>query len=670
MSFKDFVRARQAQAASAAAVAAEAVPPFVGARPSKGRSGAPARPPAPPTPEPKPAPKLKPEPRPTPEPEAEAASFARALALIKEAAASGDAVAAVHGPLLQCVGEPGLERRLGNVVGAREAFRDAQRRAWAAPERLPDARAKKVCGVCGVAVASVGGAEVLSRTASDADGWEEPHRAAKSPSKIHACANKFCRLALHLALAWARLSERAGGEGRVDEAFKLGWAALSCGVRALEGSPFHYGVAELLESVKADNFHQYAVALFARYLQARPRDPRAALAVAVAAREGAPRSDALGTAVARHVEAAKGRLVGDAGALERCAVVAATASAGAAGLGAFLADATAARGSLATQRVGSACHVLARKGAPPNVNRLANKVELAKYGLAGVPPTLVVGAEAEDAKCLTRPTWVVPPLETVAADVDAWVAAHGLGGQKTWFMKAATLEFGAGVRTLDARAGDLAAAVRDAIAAAVAADARRSVGDCKWVLQPAIAPKLFDGFKVSVRVYLLVVKLPDRDAFFLYGDGLVSRGRDRHDANTAAAQIVHGGEGADMALLGDRGEEDWWPDVRAATAALLGAAWPSVAERTIASCDYWSLLGLDFLPAADGRCWLLEANTGPRLWFDDDDGRAGPSLARVDARVTRPLLLGLAELLGHLRLGTGLPPADANQWRPLSINKA
>ena len=71
--------------------------------------------------------------------------------------------------------------------------------------------------------------------------------------------------------------------------------------------------------------------------------------------------------------------------------------------------------------------LLARKGAPPNVNQIANKVELAKFELRAVPPTLVVGAEplerekahfivsrGEDLYLKARAAAASPPLRVTA----------------------------------------------------------------------------------------------------------------------------------------------------------------------------------------------------------------------------------------------------------------
>ena len=132
------------------------------------------------------------------------------------------------------------------------------------------------------------------------------------------------------------------------------------------------------------------------------------------------------------------------------------------------------------------------------------------------------------------------------------------------------------------------------------------------------------------------------------------------------AAVVHGGDDRAMGPLSAIPEAAaWWPAVDAATAALLRAAGDRVWERAAPHADYWALLGLDFLPDADGRVWLLEANTGPRLWLKDEPG-ASPSAAldAVDARVTRPLLLDTVDLLARLRLGRDDVDA-ANAWRPL-----
>ena len=667
-SFKDFVRARQAQKAGAAAPPPERglvaagpgsrVPQFVG-----GGGGAPPQATSGPA-------KAR---RAATSPTTSITTFAAALRAVAEALESGEAAPA-HGPLATCVGERGLERRLGNVVGAREAFVDAAARAWRPPER--GACDGETCGVRGVALATSGGREdVRAVDRDDPEGWEEPHRAPSRPAPIHACDNRLCRFALHLGGGWRRLSEAARRDGRVDESFKLGWAALTCGVAAFEGSRFHYGVAELLESCKIDNFQQYAALLFFRYLRARPADPRAALCFALAARERAaasPGDAGLAGAAAGHVALAFRRFAGRGGReLERCALVAAAAALGPGGAAAFLADRAAARRTLATQALGCCAQVLARKGAPPNVNQIANKVELAKFELRAVPPTLVVGAEPLDPKCLTRPTWVVPAAAELRSAVRAWLDANGLAGHRSWFMKAASVEYGAGVEPLDVPADALADAARARILAAVdGGDAR----DCKWVLQPAVAPALVEGKKVSVRVYLLLTRARGRDAPFLYGEGLVSRARDAHGSGTKAAAVVHGGEGEHMDALSDVSDA-YWPAIRAATRELLGAGSAKLWERAAAGCDYWTLLGLDFLPASDGKLWLLEANTGPRLWFDearaagprDDAPPPSASLARVDARVTRPLLLDLAELLAHLRVDGGPPPSPANAWRALDV---
>ena len=139
----------------------------------------------------------------------------------------------------------------------------------------------------------------------------------------------------------------------------------SCGAKHMEGSAFQYATAVLLENCKIDQFQQYASMLFFRYLVARPADPRAALCLALAAREQVAASSnavsAVSRATAAYVERARRRLL-DAPtlALERCSFAAATADLGPGGADGFLEDLALARAKLATQRLGYATQVAAR----------------------------------------------------------------------------------------------------------------------------------------------------------------------------------------------------------------------------------------------------------------------------------------------------------------------
>lgn len=100
------------------------------------------------------------------------------------------------------------------------------------------------------------------------------------------------------------------------------------------------------------------------------------------------------------------------------------------------------------------------------------------------------------------------------------------------------------------------------------------------------------------------------------------------------------------------------------------------------ACDYWSLLGLDFLPSDDepSKLWLLEANTGPRLWFDEANADTGkrvpnpptpldnPTLKVVDEHITRPLLLDTAELLARIRTQHDRPLSPENKWAEVDLD--
>lgn len=259
----------------------------------------------------------------------------------------------------------------------------------------------------------------------------------------------------------------------------------------------------------------------------------------------------------------------------------------------------------------------------------------------------------------------MPTDAALRSEVAAFVEAHGLEGNAAWFFKAEGLQLGAGVEFIDGTpAADLAADLKIRIENAVRADGFKNP---KWVLQPALAPRLFGGRKVSARIYLLLARGRGNAApeAYLYGEGLLSRGRDAYADRTFGAAVVHGGDGDRMGPLSDLAESGaWWPSITAATRDLLKSASADVWKRALPGADYWVLLGLDFLPCDDGSLKLLEVNTGPRLWLDDGAAGGGDGLRTVDARVTRPLLLDTVDLVARLRLRRG-PPAADNAWRPV-----
>ena len=222
------------------------------------------------------------------------------------------------------------------------------------------------------------------------------------------------------------------------------------------------------------------------------------------------------------------------------------------------------------------------------------------------------------------------------------------------------------------------------------------------MVQPAIAPRLLEGRKASVRAYALVIRTARVDAAYVYEESLVSFG-----APGDADAVVHGGTGRDMRLVSSRPEAaDWASQIAAATGELLDATAAKLWKRAAPGVDYWALLGLDFLPAADGRLVFLEANAGPRLWLaggvgDDLGGNQVGSRRRitilvtaaasrgrlraglptgyhtgddaafvpdvVDSELTRPLLVDVVELLAAARCG-GVEPAAENRWRRLPVN--
>ena len=189
-------------------------------------------------------------------------------------------------------------------------------------------------------------------------------------------------------------------------------------------------MADLLQSVKSDNFDALALTLYARYAAARRRDPRALLSLSLACRG---RGAAAATAAAPALAVAIATAPGVECALDRAAAAAATG----------LAHATL-RDDLATarrerQRLGVATQLLVRQGTMPDCNAITTKLEVAALNLRCAPPTLLVAAEPVDRTCAGRPEYLVPSLDELRRKVAAfWDGARGVDA---WFLKAEGLEY-------------------------------------------------------------------------------------------------------------------------------------------------------------------------------------------------------------------------------------
>jgi len=184
----------------------------------------------------------------------------------------------------------------------------------------------------------------------------------------------------------------------------------------------------------------------------------------------------------------------------------------------------------------------------------------------------------------------------------------------------------------------------------------------RWVLQHLISPWLAPGgFKVSIRVYLLVTV--QRGAVglraWLYQRGFVNVALMPYAAGGQQSVIIHGFTGTQRLLESFPEAEQWFPQIRRICDDLVRTAQGDVLKGADDRQDGWSLLGVDLMPDNDGRIWLLEVNAGPLLFVPDSPFNPSADAAAL----TRAMLLDVVDL--RVCSLSGGKPNEMNGWGPL-----
>jgi hypothetical protein len=248
---------------------------------------------------------------------------------------------------------------------------------------------------------------------------------------------------------------------------------------------------------------------------------------------------------------------------------------------------------------------------------------------------------------------------------EEWRAAADASPQTIWIQKPKALSAGRGVEL-----------VRDLDAVP---------NGPEWMVQEYLSsPHLLDGYKYTLRLYVLLLSLDPLEAllyregfckfasrrFRLDGDALADRFihltnpdvlRDDPETPVSSRNLTHAGYRARLRSDGID-DEALWRRIRRAVALTLIAARGAMLARMraddVGPYRGFELLGLDVLIDAQLRPWLIECNLLPSLTVEAD---ASTPSARAETAVKRGVI---ADTLAALGVPV-TPPPDAAGYAPL-----
>jgi len=508
---------------------------------------------------------------------------------------------------------------------------------------------RRTCAVCGAAAGTRGIVEEVFGEREQPWRWWPPGMQRKLKERLRSCGDPHCVFALSLGCSWRRLAQQGFDSGRADDGVRIGVLALGLGVKVFEGSYFHYLVVDRLQN--SPELHDHAVSHLQRMVAARPGHLRATMDLHFLCSrvsremlsEGA-RIHLLPEVRAHYLRSARSQLPGSIDlALERAILHMLEGEI----LFAILQVAVA-RQHLPDQTLGAAMNVLIERSAVADLDVLTDKSRLALLSSRDTPPSVVLQLEGGESSAAD-----------LADAIRHFVASFGLEDRDRWVLKEVGEECGQGMQELRCTAGELP----EVAGSRLEQLHRQSVRKRKrWVLQHLISPWLAPGgFKVSIRVYLLVTV--QRGAVglraWLYQRGFVNVALMPYAAGGQQSVIIHGFTGTQRLLESFPEAEQWFPQIRRICDDLVRTAQGDVLKGADDRQDGWSLLGVDLMPDNDGRIWLLEVNAGPLLFVPDSPFNPSADAAAL----TRAMLLDVVDL--RVCSLSGGKPNEMNGWGPL-----
>lgn len=535
------------------------------------------------------------------------------------------------------------EEALHHLPQVLDGVREAERRLQQVQPQFWQTT-KRTCAVCGAPAGGASGhAEEVPGERENPWVWWPPGMHPKVTARLRSCSSRKCRFALALGAAWRRQAQVEFDTRRPYYGVHIGAKSLSLGVKAFEGSSFHYLIAAELHA--SPELRVNAIHHLQRIVDAQPKHLWATVDLHYLCSR-MPRGE-LPQGLSAHLhpevrgyflERACEQLLGSPEkALERAI------------LRMLQEDPLAAMRELPTarenpfqQRLGAATAGMMRHMQINDVEVLTDKGRLAKLQLRHSPPSvLLLGTDGTQDSDGIR--------DSIRETVQNYVSSFGLQDRRHWMLKEVGEEAGYGLQEVwsDAQELDQNVALRLEELHKIPPSEisrSRSGGKRKWVLQRMVTPWLEpDGFKVGIRAYLLL-SLPRGGTelrAWIYSDGLVNLASEPYTAGTRAATIVHGGSSHKHRPLTSFPEyKEWFPQIHQITEELIRASHSEILQYADEEHDSWHHYGVDLIPEEDGRLWLLEVNGGPVLWVGE-----GIFKGTEEAwRLTRTMLLDVVDV--------------------------
>lgn len=500
---------------------------------------------------------------------------------------------------------------------------------------------KRTCAVCSAPAGGASGhIEEVVGEREQPWVWWPPGLHPRLTERLRSCSNRNCRFALALGSAWRRQAQSDLDSGNHFFGVHIGAKALSLGVKAFEGSSFHYQITNKLHA--SPDLRGHALHHLQRILDAKPKHLWATVDLHYLCSKTPITHALVPQGLSAHffpevqsyfLERAYEQLSGPPEkAVERAILRILQGNNQAARL-----ELPTARENPAHQRLGAAMAGMLYHMQIKDIELWTDKGRLAELQFIHSPPAVLLNvADQTSGSDNIR--------NSIRESVQNLVSSFGLQSNRHWLLKEVGEECGHGLQEVWSDAQQLDQTVALQMQALQQQNPRSRHGTTRrWVLQHMLSPWLAPGgFKVSIRAYVLL-SLPRRAQdlrVWLYSTGFVNEASEPYATGTRGATVVHGFSSKQYPFDSFPESKQWFPRIRQIVEDLIRTSHSELLKFVDERQDSWQLFGVDLMPDEDGRLWLLEVNDGPVLYVGE-----GLFKAKDEAyALTRTMLLDVVDL--------------------------